>query len=299
MIKDIKYLVGFDETKCYIQDLKLAKIMVTGSESGGLYMFNCVDNGKCNFGLRNSGIICYVSKDLWHCRLGHPADQVLSVLEDKVGFKRIDHVSAYDICHKAKQTREPFPPSPLEDSSEYVASEDARFYKTVFPFKMQTLDENICEKETTSTEVDCLNFFDNKGLQIPNDKEGALLMWKVLVVLGMNQQTEVRRSARQRTMLVKFNDFVFSSNFKYDLEKNMRCLIGHVVSNNWPLFQLDVSDLHEEVYVSLPPGYYDKNETKVCKLVKSLYGLKHALRQWNEKLTLPHKQANATKSLQR
>ncbi|GJT19476.1 ribonuclease H-like domain-containing protein [Tanacetum coccineum] len=40
-----------------------------------------------------------------------------------------------------------------------------------------------------------------------------------------------------------------------------------------------------DVYMALPPGLYDKNETKVCKLVKSLYGLKQAPRQWNAKLT--------------
>ncbi|GJR87007.1 reverse transcriptase domain-containing protein, partial [Tanacetum coccineum] len=44
-------------------------------------------------------------------------------------------------------------------------------------------------------------------------------------------------------------------------------------------------DLHEDVYMDLPPGYYDKSETKVYKLVKSLYRLKQALGQWNEKLT--------------
>ncbi|GJW92605.1 ribonuclease H-like domain-containing protein [Tanacetum coccineum] len=41
----------------------------------------------------------------------------------------------------------------------------------------------------------------------------------------------------------------------------------------------------KEVYMESPPGYYDRNETKVCKLNKSLYELNQAPRQWNEKLT--------------
>ncbi|GKB63105.1 ribonuclease H-like domain-containing protein [Tanacetum coccineum] len=89
--------------------LKLAKIIGNGSESDGLYMFDCIDNCKSNVGVCNSVIVCHVSKELWHCRLGHPADQVLSVLGDKIRFKTSDHVLACDICHKAKHTREPFP----------------------------------------------------------------------------------------------------------------------------------------------------------------------------------------------
>ncbi|GJS96446.1 ribonuclease H-like domain-containing protein [Tanacetum coccineum] len=59
----------------------------------------------------------------------------------------------------------------------------------------------------------------------------------------------------------------------------VRCLIAIFVYNNWPLYQLDVNstffyvDLYEEVYMELPPSFYDKNESKVCNLVKSLYGL--------------------------
>ncbi|GJS63107.1 ribonuclease H-like domain-containing protein [Tanacetum coccineum] len=109
MIKDNKSFVGFHKSKCYIQDLILGKIVGTGSETAGLYMFDCVNSGKSFAGLYNSGTVCFVSKELWHCRVGHPADQVLSVLSDKIGFKTGDHVSACDICHKAKQTREPFP----------------------------------------------------------------------------------------------------------------------------------------------------------------------------------------------
>nr|GEW70682.1 ribonuclease H-like domain-containing protein [Tanacetum cinerariifolium] len=103
-----KYFVGFDESKCYIQDLRLGKIVKTGSETAGLYMFDCANNGKTFAGLCNYGIVCFVSKELWHCRLGHPTDQVLSVLSDQTSFKTGHHVSACDICHKVKHTREFF-----------------------------------------------------------------------------------------------------------------------------------------------------------------------------------------------
>ncbi|GJY58142.1 ribonuclease H-like domain-containing protein [Tanacetum coccineum] len=71
----------------------------------------------------------------------------------------------------------------------------------------------------------------------------------------------------------------------------VRCLICIAVSNDWPLFHLDVNnaflygDLNEDIYMSLPLGFECSNKTKVCKLNKALYGLKQALRQWNAKLT--------------
>nr|GEY93541.1 ribonuclease H-like domain-containing protein [Tanacetum cinerariifolium] len=61
----------------------------------------------------------------------------------------------------------------------------------------------------------------------------------------------------------------------------VRCLIALSVKNKRPLFQLDVSnvflygDLEENVYMTNAQGFFDKGKkNKVCKLVKSLYGLK-------------------------
>lgn len=70
----------------------------------------------------------------------------------------------------------------------------------------------------------------------------------------------------------------------------VRALIATAAKKHWEIFQLDVNnvflhgDLHESLYeiairsCSVLPGL-------VCKLNKSLYGLKKANRQWYAKLT--------------
>lgn len=78
---------------------------------------------------------------------------------------------------------------------------------------------------------------------------------------------------------------------------SVKFLLSIASSHKWFLTQLDISnaflngDLFEEVYMDLPLGYLPQGEHKnksgklVCKLHKSIYGLKQASRQWNLKFT--------------
>jgi hypothetical protein len=68
---------------------------------------------------------------------------------------------------------------------------------------------------------------------------------------------------------------------------SVRLFLAMAAIRHWPLYQLDIKnaflhgDLEEEIYMEQPPGFVAQGESgKVCRLQKSLYGLKQSPRAW-------------------
>lgn len=82
----------------------------------------------------------------------------------------------------------------------------------------------------------------------------------------------------------------------------VRILLVIITLQGWPLKQMDVKnvflhgDLREGIYMTPPPSLFSSSTSEVCKLNRSLYGLKQTLRTWFEKFQLILLQFNFVQS---
>nr|GEX23715.1 ribonuclease H-like domain-containing protein [Tanacetum cinerariifolium] len=201
----------------------------------------------------------------------------------------------------------------------YLINRDVKFYENVFPFKQKTYD--LTDVESTS-EVNYLQFFDNQLPYSPyDDGRDSSNMDGSLSHTDSHDSTQDKNQDDRHTA-TQIDDQNWSDRvnmcFANSLNKSVEptCLSEALSdpncveamnneikalnrNNTWTICDLHIgrkpigyvnnaflySDLLEDVYMTLLEGYNNDNNTKVCKLIKSLYALKQALRQWNAKLT--------------
>ncbi|KAI3758100.1 hypothetical protein L6452_05648 [Arctium lappa] len=122
-------------------------------------------------------------------------------------------------------------------------------------------------------------------------------------VLSEEEEVEPRRSKRARVEKSFGPDFLtyvvesepktyheaITSSEGPQWKEAIKSEIESILQNHtWELVDLPPGskplDLEEEIYMEQPEGFVAPGqENKVCKFIKSLYGLKQALKQWHQK----------------
>ncbi|GJS48725.1 ribonuclease H-like domain-containing protein [Tanacetum coccineum] len=281
--------------------LKKEKIMGIGSESGGLYLFDMI---KDNYVGKSNMVMCFnVFKVLWHNRLGHPSDQVLSMLHQDLDISKVvwayliktkDEVLDVFVSFKIfvnnqldvkiktaaifsfKSPNDDGRATPVEDGSES-------------PFRYNGTDttSSLCQEENIATHFGDQsssegNFSQNYLGQSLSVNETGLE--DVMKSANLCFATNLNKSTGPSCLSDALSDPNWVDAMNNEIEALNR-------NNTWtecdfPHGRKPIgSDLVKDIYMTLPDGYNSESRSKVYKLNKSLYGLKQAPRQWHAKLT--------------
>jgi hypothetical protein len=162
---------------------------------------------------------------------------------------------------------------------EALASPDAIFWKEAVNDEMDSLISNktwkLVELPPGCKTIGC-KWFLKKKLK----SDGTIDKFKARLVARL-----VAKGFKQKADLDFFDTFSPVTRIT-----SIRLLIAIAAIHDLKIHQMDVKtaflngDLEEQIYMDQPEGFVEaRQESKVCKLTRSLYGLKQALKQWYEK----------------
>ena len=157
--------------------------------------------------------------------------------------------------------------------TEALNSADSDEWKAAMKEEMASLQENetweLTQLPHGKKAIGCKWVFKRK-----EDESGNVVRFKArLVAQGFSQKfgsdydqvfAPVVRQTTFRTILI--------------LASHQRMQVKHVDIKTAYLY----ATLQEEIYMKQPPGYISKDQSAVCRLKRSLYGLKQAARVWNQ-----------------
>nr|GEU56981.1 ribonuclease H-like domain-containing protein [Tanacetum cinerariifolium] len=292
MAKENKIFVVFDKSICYFvnQDLNLKNVMGTSEQCEGLYYYN--EQGT-RVNKSNQSFQCLLSQYDWHCRLGHPAEPVMNVLKKSLKFDKSNKDLCCEVCQRAKQTREPFPLSDhvssslgdlyiwtdgdligllaLKDNSENDANSSDNNFATQDE-GVTTLEENVFSEASKFLYwIDAMNQKMNALLRngtwdiVDLPKGRKLIGSKWIYKIEFQSSGEIDRF-KARLVAQGFGQkkgIDYEETFSLVVKMvTVRYLLNVVVSQSWPIFQLDVNnaflygDLDEVVYMRPPEGFF-------------------------------------------
>ena len=122
----------------------------------------------------------------------------------------------------------------------------------------------------------------------PNGASVLKGRWVYKNKLGDNNQL-IRRKARfvaKGYLQVHGRDY-FETHSPVAKMKSVKLILSLVAQLDLELYQIDFdtaflnADVEEDIYMEQPEGFHTGSPDMVCKLIKSIYGLKQASRNWN------------------
>ena len=119
-------------------------------------------------------------------------------------------------------------------------------------------------------------------MTLPRGKKPVDYKWVFIVKYKVDGIVERYKACLVAKGFTQTYDINYTETFAPVAKLNtIRVLLSLATNLDWPFHQFDIKnaflngELEEEVFMTLPPGFCkEEDETRVCKLKKSLYGLK-------------------------